>query len=361
MTVNHVICPSCNHKMGIGPDNDLADSVAFIRNICGFKAGDGDEPPEIRGLESGGTKLDLIPGMRPRLRPKQPLDIQITDKDIRVQVNANSRQEAEKLAKGAAAKIAKQFGRKGGDVIELIAQDLLKDSTSFFSPAPSISYQAGFGQGKSQQAAAKACLVLWAKHCGNDEVNSKRYDAVRHYILTGEKTDNPEEIVKLDTRTLPDLPERFGLHPNIIWVGSDPAGQTYGYFRLYGAIGWRIALCGQDAPVSRHVCLISNPYDNRSWALLERAENPIDHDWVFAQWETWPPDYRNVQSRMALLLKYAHAKSQDDWMANLVREGLEKADCREGDIITPGHIEIFSNYIGRALTAHILKTTVPEE
>ncbi len=42
MTVREIICSGCNHEMGIGPDQDLANSVVALRNSGNLKAGDGE-------------------------------------------------------------------------------------------------------------------------------------------------------------------------------------------------------------------------------------------------------------------------------------------------------------------------------
>jgi hypothetical protein len=107
MTVRKVICPNCNSQMGEGPDKDLADSTAFLRNSCNLKAGDGSDAPQLRGLETNGEYFDLKPGMQPQMRTEVPLKISVTDQEINVQIQAFSEEQADKLLDGAAAKIAK--------------------------------------------------------------------------------------------------------------------------------------------------------------------------------------------------------------------------------------------------------------
>lgn len=105
MTTRTVLCPTCNHEMGKGPDSDLAESTAFLRNICRFKAGDGGDAPQMRGLEADGERFDLKPGMQPKMRVQKPMDVRIDDDHIEIRIESYSDEEADKLAEGAAKKL----------------------------------------------------------------------------------------------------------------------------------------------------------------------------------------------------------------------------------------------------------------
>lgn len=242
LTARKIICPDCNHDMGKGADSDLADTTVFLRNICQLKAGDNDDPPQLKGLETDGERFDLKPGIQPQIRSAKPLDIRTNDDGFHIRMEAYSDEEADKLARGAAAKIVKELGHNAPEIIDAIKRDILKERRSSFHPAPKINQQLQFGTGRSQQSMAKACLVLWAMEVTNDEVNTTGYDRVRTFINTGLKNDEPEDLVKIDTRSLPTLPSEYGSNPNIVWAGSDEDGCAYGYYRLYGAIGWRFLL-----------------------------------------------------------------------------------------------------------------------
>lgn len=360
LTAREIICPDCNHRMGIGPDNDLANSTTFLRNICGLKAGDGDVPPQIRGLEAEGNRIDLKPGMQPQMRPRDPMSVDISETGIEIRIEAYSDTEAEKLAEGAARKIAKHFGHKNPKVIEAFKRDILKDRKSTFRPAPAINQSVEFGTGRSQQAMAKAALVLWAMEVGNEEVISENYDPIRQFIENGDKPTDPEESAKIDTRPLPELPSEYGLNSNIIWAGSDNDGRVFGYYRLFGAIGWRFRLADAASVRVRQVCLISNPFDPRMWKRLSGDASPIDLSWVSEEWDSWPPQFEQVQKRIEAMAAHAHNLSKENWLRDLVKMGLEKSGCKEGDIITKDHIRSFAKQICAPLAAHILKTDVPD-
>ncbi|MEP2707829.1 MAG: HNH endonuclease [Roseibium sp.] len=359
LTTRKVICPNCNHFMGNGPDKDLADSTAFLRNICHFKAGDGDDAPQLRNLETNGERFDLKPGMQPQMRPRNPMDVQIDEDKIYTRISAYSDEEADKLASGAAIKIAKHLGHKTPEVIEAIKQDILKERKSSFRPAPKVHQQLQFGTGRSQQSMAKACLVLWAMEVTNDEVNSNRYDAIRQFINTGVKDSELVKLMKIDTRPLPPLPIEYGNNPNIVWAGCDEGG-VYGYFRLYGAIGWRFLLSEQAVPHNLQVCLISNPFDNKLWRRIRNHDSPVGYDWVNAQWDSWPPQFDQVVTRLEAMSAYAQKLSEDTWLPQLVRQGLSRAGCCEGDLVTEQHVSAFSQHVGRAISAYILQKDIPD-
>lgn len=359
LTTKTAICSDCNHETGKGADSDLADSTAFLRNICGLKAGDGDSAPQIRGLEKDGERFDLKPGMQPQMRPRNPMSVEITDDGITVHIEAYSDKEADKLAEGAAKKIAKHLGHSKPEVIEAIKQDIIKDRKSSFRPAPEIYQQLQFGTGRSQQSMAKACLVLWCMDTGNEEINTDRYDAIREFVKTGLKENDPENLVKIDTRPLPDIPIEYGNNANIIWVGSDDKGAVYGYYRLFGAIGWRFLLCSDGAPPSLQVCLISNPFDPVKWKRLRGDNSPINWDWVSAEWNSYPPQYSQVQARIEAMAEYASNLSRDNFVHQLVSDGLSDAGCQEGEYIAPQHISQLAKYFSSAVLASILKKDIP--
>lgn len=358
MTVRDVICPECNHKMGIGADEDLAKTTEFLRNICHLKAGDGDSAPEIRNFKTDGQRFDLAAGMKPRLRAEKPLTLSFSDEGFQVVIEAYSEVEADRLLTGAATSIAKRIGKYPPGAIDALKKEMLKDKRSSFRPAPAINYTLQFGSGRSQQSMAKSCLVLWARECGNAEVNLPQYEEIRHFIQSSDEPKGHRHMMAMDTRMLPTLPERFGTNPNVIWVGSNENGMVFGYFRLYGVIGWRFLLRNSGAPSGKKVCLISNPFDNKEWGLFKDGECPIGIDWVWETWDVERPDFNLVEAGLRPMLKYAHEASTDDWLRDLIFAGFQKSGCGEGEKITKDHIEILAEYISLAITAYITQKEI---
>jgi len=363
MTVRKIICPDCNHSMGIGPDNDLADSVSFLRNACDLKAGDGDSAPHLQGYKTDeGDNLTLEPGMQPNMRAEKALDIEIDDENIKVSIQAYSDEEADRLAEGAARKIAKHRGHSNeANVISAIKKEILKDKQGSFRPSPQISGQLQFGQGSSIQSMAKSCLILWARINPINDMISDHYNLFRDYIKSSEEYESVGTIVKIDTRSLPTIPTEYSENPNIIWVGNDSVGNTYGYFRIYGAIGWRFLISEKKIDTPKIACLISNPFDNRVWSLFRDAESPITYEWVTAEWELDSLEYSLVQEKISKMMEYSIDVSQNKNLTRLVHDGLKKSGCEEGEIIERDHIKVLSSYVSRALVAQMLKIEVPDD
>ncbi len=359
LTAKRTICTACNHEMGNGADRDLAESTAFLRNACKLKAGDGDNAPTLRRLETDGESFDVLPGMQQRVRARKPMDIRIDDRDVFINIEAHSEEQAQKLVLGAATKIAKQLGYNDPRVTEAIKKDILKDRKAAFHPVPAIRQTIEFGAGRSQQSMAKACLVLWAMRVTSEEVVATKYDNIRDFIKTGTKETDPQKSMKADTRPLPALPNEFGDNPNLVWAGSDKSGRVYGYFRLYGAIGWRSLLCEKSAPPSLEICLVSNPFDNRMWRLFEESDSPVRYGWVSAEWNSWPVQFDKVKQKIGGMIEYAREMSQRDWLLRLISEGLSEAGCAEGEVITEEHVKAASDYVSRAVAALILKRDIP--
>ncbi|RCS23255.1 hypothetical protein DUT91_13170 [Phyllobacterium salinisoli] len=361
MTVRTVLCSTCNHRAGIGPDNNLAESVSFIRNVCGFAAGDGDSPPAILGLQTDGQRFDILPGMDVRMRPENPLQITVTDDLIDVEISVYSDAQAEKMAEGAAKSIAKKAGKDTAEVVAIIKAEILKDQKSSIVPAPSISRQLAFGTGRSQQAMAKACLVLLTKRLGNSEVLDPRYDDARAFVFTDADEKIKPALVTLDTRILPKLEQKFGSNPNLIWVGSDTNGAVFGYYRLYGAIGWKFKLCDAGAPASIFACLVSNPFHNATWEYYEDGQSPLPCQWVLEEWEPFPPNHEAVTLALAPLMEFARSQSQLSASKRWVEEAFIAAGLSEGDMIAEEHVQAITAYLTPRMLATLLRKPIPVE
>jgi hypothetical protein len=242
-----------------------------------------------------------------------------------------------------------------------IKNDLLKDRKSSFRPSPAIHQQIGFGLGRSKQSMAKACIVLWAKEVGNDELQDSRYEKMRAFILSDVDGESVKDIMQIDTRPLSALPDKFGDNPNVIWIASNELGQVYGYYRLYGAIGWRFLICESGAPPSTQICLISNPFDNSKWSCLRGNDVPICQEYLWAEWEPWPPQFEAVKAKLNVMMSYAKNLSRELWVADLANAAFEKTGLQEGEIIKEEHIKIISDHISSALLPLILKKNIPDK
>lgn len=297
--------------------------------------------------------------MQPRMTSGN-MNVEITEDTIRVDIIAFTHAQAEVMAEGAARKIAKDMGRTKPSEIAAIKDTILSQKKSGFKPAPEVKETLEFGRGQAVRAKAKACLVLWARFTANEEVLDERYEKARRYARYGEMPQN-EDFLTLDTRLLPIDTIKYGSSPNIIWAGSDHHGKVYGYFCLYGAIGWRFVLCDGGAPPSQSICLISNPLENTTWELLKNTDSILPIDWVSEEIPAYPEDMKDIADRLRPLLRHSQEVSRDIMLFRLVEDGLRKAGCRDGDIIKPEHLSVLSRHIANALTAMVTRTEVPDE
>ena len=358
VAVRDIVCSACNERMGRGPDQDLADSLAVIRNVGHLLSGDGGSPPTIHGMASKGMTFDLAPGMRVKPRHEgKKIKVNKDDDHIEIRISTTSPKEIEALITGAARAVAKDLGHSDPRVIAGIRADLLANHkrSDDIAPAPPITGEIQFGTGRSQQSMAKAALVLWARLVGNEEVNQRRYDSIRNFILNGVEPPEHEPIAKIDYRRLPATPERYGSNPNIIEVSSDGTGTVHGYFRLYGAIGWRFLLCASGGPPDRTCALISNPFQHEIFDLTNSDESILSQAWISAEWDLDLADMTPVTQQIGYLIAHGQEQARDLMIRNLIREAFELSGCKEGDYLTEDQSKFVADYVSKFLTAYLMK------
>ena len=349
MTVKNVICSTCNQSMGNGPDKDLAKSVEALRNYGNLKAGDGDDAPQIIGYKNNGQRFDLFPGGRPELRPVQPLEVKSGKDGPEVYIRASNDKHANSLAQGAARKLAKQYDvNNEASIANLYDQIISAKRPSLMAP-PEIQHEIELGVGSSQQAMAKATLVLWAELVGNAELLDPKYDAIKQFICRQERTDETVPPTKFDARPLTSFNDEYGSCPCIVWAGSDRDGKVFGYFRLYGIFGWRIDLGQAPAFADKAICLISNPFDPSKWNTFEGDLCPIKPEWVLSEWESYAEECNGNIDGTARLMEELSTRSRNMFMDNLKKEAISESGLKDGQIITEQNIRFISKYIADRL------------
>jgi hypothetical protein len=293
-TVTNVICDSCNVTLGSGPDNHLANSVAKIRALAGFRAGDGDAPPKLRGLGPPNMHYDLVDGM-PTANPRKPIQTKREpDGWTTIKIEARDRAHFEEMLDAAF--------RKEGITTDRVAQLRQKIPETFeirHIPLPIDEINLSLGDRPSLRSMAKAILVLWATRVGQEEIHHPRYDAVRAFIV-----DDHESIsIDINSKRLPPQISQFGLTPNMIWVGADNNGTVRGYFNLYGILGWTFEI-GQGSPiVNSGTALISDPSNPRTRDDGSRIFESLPMDWVRAprfQNEDLTEGFKNIHETIRL-------------------------------------------------------------
>ena len=150
------LCGACHNSMGAGPDKDLADGVASLRNIANLRSGSGKPPPSIPKVEADGIVYDLAPGGVPVLRPSAPLALKKGEQGANINISARDEAHLDKLLLGAARKLGLAEGAH-----DAFVEDAKRSATKTTGFAPSSQHHLEFGSEASQRSMIKACLVLW--------------------------------------------------------------------------------------------------------------------------------------------------------------------------------------------------------
>lgn len=341
-TTKNALCSKCNNEMGNTCDKDLAESVQAIRTMANLRSGSSKKVPVMKGIEAEGVKFDLHPASVPILNVSQPMKI-ASDKKGNTSVSIQAKDEAQflQLIEGC----IKQLGLNAEDA-ESLKKHAFENATVESRPAPQVGIRMQMGAGRSVQAMAKACLVLLADTVGTDEVIGERYDNVRDFIINGVEKQN---IVKLDTRPLPNLPLRFGTNPNIVWVGSDGNGNILGYYRLYGAVGWSCVLTHNSTLPSFTACLISNPYNQTDWACDASTSSFVEYEWVSDCWYIENPTPEASNESMQKIMQHAQAESRSNAISNAVDESLAFFNLKEEERLSKEWIWELSDRMARLM------------
>lgn len=338
------LCSDCNNVFGAGPDKELAESVLVLRNIANLPSGKNRPPPTIRRVEASGVTYDLGPGGLPVLRP----ECRLHDDGEVVSISARDEEHLDQLL--AALMVKRDVPEEKQ---EALADHFKKQVTRTIGCAPAAPHSLSLGSELTQRSMMKACLVLWAECIGNHELKNARYDDARNFALTGEvpPTQNSAPFTQADGRPVAGFEDRFGINPNLIWVGSDAEGRVLGYYRLYNAVGWSFELAVDGAPPNRERSLISNPFTPSQNETGEMKQACIDFQWVrHALNGDFKETYKKAQHAIGELLRQAYEASHEKELENLLSEALEASGLKEGDTPDKATIERFSKQVAIRLT-----------
>lgn len=260
-TTRRVLCSDCNAVLGSGPDKELAESVAFLRNLLNLESGRGKEPPTIKGLRHGRDKIVLRPGGIPEIKGGRPF---VITSDPEGNQNVEVRVSSEEQLRRILPDLAAALGIELSDIKALLRKaQMRRVSQRIGTQHQRIS----LGGAAAMRSMFKTCLTLWADLHGADELQKPIYDDARSFVRNGSDM-LAGTICQIDLGPLEGasaLVERFGRHFNLAVVASDATGRTTGYFRLYNACAWRFTLCTADAPPSACVTYVSNPEQPSVW------------------------------------------------------------------------------------------------
>ncbi len=297
LKVDGVLCRHCNNeRLGGGPDRELAESARHIRMLMGFRSGKRKPPPPVRGIDVNGQRIKLDAGGIPSLDGHPPFTVTEGEQgQVSIEVLLRNQDDLERVLPHLANRLR---------ITESAARQMLAEADWVHrtTPVGVVDTHMSFGGPFAIRSMAKACLVLWAHHCGNKEVLRTAYDDIRHFILAGDD-DATRRLSRLDLRTWPvdfKIADDYGPFANVIYVTSNGVGRVLGYFRLYGAIGWCIELTTGNGPRDKAVGLASNPDAPGNWSEKIATTHPLPFSWLDGS--TYDGGFGATKSTLAQLL-----------------------------------------------------------
>jgi len=346
-----VLCSICNNKMGAGPDKDLAESVASLRTIANLKSGSRKKAPSLLVKPTSGEAYELSPEGTPTPKVQKPLDLGEDEAGNKtVSITARDEGQLEQLLEAAVNALRLPAGSR-----EAFKSTARKEAMVKSGPAAQFSGQLQLGTGRSQEAMAKACLVLWTELVGNVEVCSEGYDDVREFALNSTTPASENFTFGTDTRELPELPEGFGENTNVIWVGSNYAGVVRGYFRLYGAVGWTFTLCDASSHRNQKTVLISDPMNQSQWVCGPEHADILNFDWVGERPHREDIDLNIVQAKFTTMMAHGHEQMQDHAFSQIVQETFIEFGIEKGGYVPNERITEFSKRLAHKFTHLVMK------
>lgn len=355
MTSKNVLCSNCNNKFGSGADKDLADSVAPLRTICGLKSGTNQDAPSIRGIDVGEHKFDLHgDGSVTGKTVHRALDIVISGNEAKVNIKANSPEQYEVLLEAAVKKISKDLDLDKETVRQRLTNDQNITKKEYIVPAPLIMEQVQFGSNNSKQSMAKALLCLWASYVGNNECCSDRYDLIRDYVNQDVEYN---EICDISFEKMPDSITGFGSNPNFVWVGANAYGCVYGYFRLFGAIGWKFKMGTTIEYKSKSAFLISDPFDTSNWKYLENDDKYVCLEWV-VQAGSDKAKFDSVKAYLSSMMGYAVNRNKANMVSIWVDDAYAYLAFDHDRTLNEDDILLLSDYVAKRAAAYHLNQPI---
>lgn len=283
VTTEKLSCATCNNQFGNTIDRELAEQFTAVRNLFEMISGDGRDAPSLRKVQAGSRTVNLLGNGKITLAEKPFIVEKAADGAFRVEINVQSMDEVEHIIPHIVART--------GILEERLREQLANAPFTETQMRPgAINLQFSFGGEEVMRAVAKACLLLWGRKFGNNEIQRTEYDDVRRFIKSGD-TDFMRERTFLDSRPLAladKIESKYGPLFNMIYVSSDILGRVIGHFTICNLIGFQIILVEIGAIPSETARLANNPLDPKTWsdkavdvpeisfAWLDQRRNEID-------------------------------------------------------------------------------------
>jgi hypothetical protein len=351
-TTTRVICSTCNSGFGSTIDKAVSDQMAPLRNLLKLPSGTGKPPPTLRRVQTTTETIDMRGDGPPELVMKPFTITDLGDGRRQLSINARS---VEDIARSI-PHIAAQLRCSEEEAMEHIAAATAQVTTR----RPGVAhFSMPLGGEDVIRSFARACLVLWATHVGNEEVKSARYQAVRDFITTGDESFDEFHI---DTRFLPpteELQRLFGDFFNLIYVRSNENGRVIGHFTLYNIIGYQFVLAEGGATPSAAIGLASNPMDPGTWSDAVANDVSIDFAWLAA------PDssdqFERTHQRMSAAIERAQRDSMSRQLGTISHQVFEKYGLAEITSETdPELAKTIFGEISRRAAMHIMSVPFTE-
>jgi len=316
-TTKRAICSYHNNLFGSTIDQELAGQVPILRNMFQMESGTGKAAPALRGLQSGNDRINLCSDGTPELIAKPFTITDRGDGTFDLQVMVRSEEELGQIVPHIAARIAKTEE----EVWNLLAG---ARATKISRPAGAIHFPLSFGGTDAIRSIAKSLLVLIASKVGTESIRTEALANARKFVLDGSDTFTRTHS-SLDSRLLPGvdlLEERFGPLFNLLYVRSDQAGRTIGYFTLYNLIAWQVVLAESGGPPNLSIGLASNPMKPADWSDGIANDIDISLEWLDS------PDQTDIlargQQRMVAAMEHYVQTGREREIGRIVDKTLGK-------------------------------------
>lgn len=346
-TTRRVICNGCNELFGNGPDQELANSVAVIRNLMNFPDTKGRPPPDIKMQAADGTAIVLKPGAIPELGRTPPFVItELPDGNRSVELRLKPGQDLTTILPHLAGALG----------VSLEEAELMMRSGTARKISQRIGRQhhhVALGGAGPMRSMIKSCLVLWATRFGHSELGKSGYTDAKRFATTGD----PElcmKVGRLDPRVLPadhPLVVAFGPYVNGLWVSSDASGQVLAHFRIYNTCAWTFTLCDAGGEPGRSIGLAADPSDPVKWdEFVDTAD--IAFEWLApADPLSGLEGPRGALNSMYASYSYAGTHAEID---RIVDQVIDKLGVSEGQQLSPEQQKAFVGEVAQRLTAWTL-------
>jgi HNH endonuclease len=344
-TTSQIICAPCNNQFGGTIDRELAEQFLYVRNLFEMVSGTGATAPSMRNLETENGRINISGSGETTLADKIFTVEEIEEGKFSIQLKGYNLDQIADLIPHMAARIGLTEAR----LREQIATSTFTETQM---PAGTIFLSRSYGGEAVLRAATKACMVLWAKHVGNQELLQSSFNAARNFVSNGDANFLKERTF-LDTRMIPEqarIQNAYGPLFNLIHVSSDPAGKVTGHFTAYNLIGFQVVLAEISNKPDTVATLVNNPLDPRIWATNGPETFESVRDWK----ETPQFDTEQYKNRHSEMMMHYRRIADERAVQRLINRVFSENGIEEGQAIPRELFEKITAELGTVLAHHAI-------